>query len=164
MISLDYKLNFQPDKADQIPQLHARVADRMYNLFTSNGGLYIKIGTQLTGALPRFCDARNICQAKPSVLIHPFYHPQFRTNLPAYLMMHHRYLILLFYPSSDPNLVVLLRALVAFLIYLNKMPLRAPALHKSTGPSLKLANGWQSKFRSQMCPNRSNGILEHFVR
>ncbi|KAF8452178.1 ABC1 family-domain-containing protein [Boletus edulis BED1] len=56
MISLDYKLNFLPEKADQIPQLHARVADRMYNLFTSNGGLYIKIG-QAIGAnspfLPR---------------------------------------------------------------------------------------------------------------
>ncbi|KAF8556700.1 ABC1-domain-containing protein [Imleria badia] len=56
MISLDYKLNFQPEKADQIPQLHARVAERMYNLFTSNGGLYIKIG-QAIGAnsplLPR---------------------------------------------------------------------------------------------------------------
>ncbi|KAH0835689.1 ABC1-domain-containing protein [Lanmaoa asiatica] len=56
MISLDYKLNFQPEKADQIPQLHTRVADRMYDLFTSNGGLYIKIG-QAIGAnspfLPR---------------------------------------------------------------------------------------------------------------
>lgn len=47
MISLDYKLNFQPEKAEQIPQLHARVADRMYDLFTSNGGLYIKIGVHI---------------------------------------------------------------------------------------------------------------------
>ena len=53
MISLDYKLNFQPEKADQIPQLHARVADRMYNLFTSNGGLYIKIGGNSDGVSRR---------------------------------------------------------------------------------------------------------------
>ncbi|KAF9220569.1 ABC1-domain-containing protein [Gyrodon lividus] len=49
MIALDYKINFQLEKADRIPQLHERVADRMYNLFTSNGGLYIKIG-QAIGA------------------------------------------------------------------------------------------------------------------
>lgn len=44
MITIDYKLNFTEEKSDQIPELHTRVADRMYNLFTSNGGLYIKIG------------------------------------------------------------------------------------------------------------------------
>ncbi|KAG6331736.1 hypothetical protein ID866_7355 [Astraeus odoratus] len=49
IITLDYKLNFQADKADRIPQLHERVADRIYNLLTSNGGLYIKIG-QAIGA------------------------------------------------------------------------------------------------------------------
>ena len=43
-ITLDYKLNFTPEKSDQIPLLHERVAERMYNLLTSNGGLYIKIG------------------------------------------------------------------------------------------------------------------------
>ncbi|KAI5999734.1 ABC1 family-domain-containing protein [Pisolithus marmoratus] len=48
-VSLDYKLNFQPEKAHQIPQLHERVADRIYNLLTSNGGLYIKLG-QAIGA------------------------------------------------------------------------------------------------------------------
>ncbi|KAG8215826.1 ABC1 family-domain-containing protein [Butyriboletus roseoflavus] len=52
MISLDYKLNFQPEKADQIPQLHARVADRMYDLFISNGGLYIKIGQAIAANSP----------------------------------------------------------------------------------------------------------------
>jgi hypothetical protein len=45
IISLDYKLNFTPEKSHLIPELHERVAERMYNLFTSNGGLYIKIGT-----------------------------------------------------------------------------------------------------------------------
>lgn len=43
-ITIDYKLNFTPEKSELIPQLHERVADRMYNLFTANGGLYIKIG------------------------------------------------------------------------------------------------------------------------
>ncbi|KAI0363112.1 ABC1-domain-containing protein [Pilatotrama ljubarskyi] len=43
-IALDYKLNFKPDKANQIPALQERVAQRVYDLLTSNGGLYIKIG------------------------------------------------------------------------------------------------------------------------
>lgn len=49
LISVDYKLNFTPEHADRIPAIHQRVADRMYDLFTSNGGLYIKIG-QAIGA------------------------------------------------------------------------------------------------------------------
>ncbi|OJA21134.1 hypothetical protein AZE42_04357 [Rhizopogon vesiculosus] len=49
LISADYKLNFTPEHADRIPAIHQRVADRMYDLFTSNGGLYIKIG-QAIGA------------------------------------------------------------------------------------------------------------------
>ncbi|KAK0187109.1 ABC1 family-domain-containing protein [Armillaria mellea] len=53
MITLDYKFNFTPEKSDLIPELHQRVADRMYNLFTSNGGLYIKIG-QAIGANAAF--------------------------------------------------------------------------------------------------------------
>ena len=44
MIALDYKLNFKPEKADGIPALQERVAERLYDLLTSNGGLYIKIG------------------------------------------------------------------------------------------------------------------------
>ena len=47
MITLDYKWNFTPEKSEFIPQLHERVAERVYNLFTSNGGLYIKIGCVL---------------------------------------------------------------------------------------------------------------------
>jgi len=43
-ITIDYKLNFTEEKSDQIPELHERVADLVYNLFTKNGGLYIKIG------------------------------------------------------------------------------------------------------------------------
>ncbi|KAJ6473291.1 ABC1 family-domain-containing protein [Mycena sanguinolenta] len=56
IITADYKLNFTPEKSEQIPELHERVANIMFNLFTSNGGLYIKIG-QAIGAnaalLPR---------------------------------------------------------------------------------------------------------------
>ncbi|KAI8974036.1 ABC1-domain-containing protein [Trametes punicea] len=44
LIALDYKLNFKPEKAGKIPALQERVAERVYNLLTSNGGLYIKIG------------------------------------------------------------------------------------------------------------------------
>ncbi|KAI0960694.1 hypothetical protein AcV7_000002 [Taiwanofungus camphoratus] len=44
VIALDYKLNFRPEMSGEIPALHERVAQRMYDLFTTNGGLYIKIG------------------------------------------------------------------------------------------------------------------------
>lgn len=37
-------MNFNEKQSDQIPELHQRVADRLYDLLTSNGGLYIKIG------------------------------------------------------------------------------------------------------------------------
>jgi aarF domain-containing kinase len=44
LIAADYKLNFRPGKSDYISALHERVGDRLLNLFTSNGGLYIKFG------------------------------------------------------------------------------------------------------------------------
>ncbi|KAJ7130795.1 ABC1 family-domain-containing protein [Mycena crocata] len=53
LITADYKMNFTPGKSDQIPELHERVANVMFNLFTSNGGLYIKIG-QAIGANAAF--------------------------------------------------------------------------------------------------------------
>ncbi|KIY72330.1 ABC1-domain-containing protein [Cylindrobasidium torrendii FP15055 ss-10] len=53
MITIDYKLNFTQEKSEKIPELHTRVADRMFHLFTSNGGLYIKIG-QAIGANAAF--------------------------------------------------------------------------------------------------------------
>ncbi|KAJ6579517.1 ABC1 family-domain-containing protein [Mycena vulgaris] len=53
LITADYKMNFTPEKSDQIPELHERVANIMFNLFTSNGGLYIKIG-QAIGANAAF--------------------------------------------------------------------------------------------------------------
>ncbi|KAI0060516.1 ABC1-domain-containing protein [Artomyces pyxidatus] len=49
MIALDYKLNFTPEKSESISSLHERVGERLLNLFSSNGGLYIKFG-QAIGA------------------------------------------------------------------------------------------------------------------
>lgn len=57
-ITWDYKWNFTPEKTELIPELHERVAERMYNLLTSNGGLYIKIG--YVHFLPSYCDAELI--------------------------------------------------------------------------------------------------------
>ncbi|KAH8096780.1 ABC1 family-domain-containing protein [Cristinia sonorae] len=56
IIALDYKLNFTAEKTEDIPALHERVAERVYNLLTSNGGLYIKIGQAIgnnAALLPR---------------------------------------------------------------------------------------------------------------
>ena len=152
MISLDYKLNFQPEKADQIPQLHARVADRMYDLFTSNGGLYIKIGAHIEEAAS-FSDAISplFCfQARPSLLIHPCCHDQYRTNSPACSMTHLRYPILTSCLSSNPNSVAFLQVLMASLMYSNEKRSRVPALPRSTAPSSRAASGWRSRSKSRM--------------
>ncbi|KAH9927391.1 atypical/ABC1/ABC1-B protein kinase [Amylocystis lapponica] len=56
IIALDYKLNFTPETSDRIPALHQRVADRVFDLLTENGGLYIKIGQAIANnaaLLPR---------------------------------------------------------------------------------------------------------------
>ncbi|KAK9459626.1 ABC1 family-domain-containing protein [Lipomyces oligophaga] len=42
IIAADYKINFTEEH--DIDALHNRVAERIYNLITTNGGLYIKIG------------------------------------------------------------------------------------------------------------------------
>ena len=44
LIAIDYKLNFTQGKSDHISALHERVGNRLLNLFSSNGGLYIKFG------------------------------------------------------------------------------------------------------------------------
>ncbi|KAF9644238.1 ABC1-domain-containing protein [Thelephora ganbajun] len=44
VIALDYKINFTAENSEGIPTIHERVAERVFDLFTSNGGLYIKIG------------------------------------------------------------------------------------------------------------------------
>jgi aarF domain-containing kinase len=47
-LAIDYKLNFKPGHSAEdtfhIEQLHERVANRIFDVFESNGGLYIKIG------------------------------------------------------------------------------------------------------------------------
>jgi hypothetical protein len=44
LLAADYKWNFTPEKAEQIEDLHKRVAKRVLDLIRSNGGLYIKLG------------------------------------------------------------------------------------------------------------------------
>lgn len=43
LILADFKLNFTPEKADQIAALHERVAQRLLRLCLTNQGLYIKV-------------------------------------------------------------------------------------------------------------------------
>ncbi|RMZ81294.1 hypothetical protein DV737_g2570, partial [Chaetothyriales sp. CBS 132003] len=45
-VALDYKINFRenPPFADDIAQVHARSAQRLFELLRTNGGLYLKIG------------------------------------------------------------------------------------------------------------------------
>jgi len=45
IIALDYKINFTAENSAGIPAIHERVAERVFDLLTSNGGLYVKIGT-----------------------------------------------------------------------------------------------------------------------
>ncbi|MCJ1308250.1 hypothetical protein MMC25_001903 [Agyrium rufum] len=44
--ALDYKINFRPDPpfAESIAAVHARNAERLFELLRTNGGLYLKIG------------------------------------------------------------------------------------------------------------------------
>ena len=46
VVALDYKINFRahPPLAESITALHARNAERLFNLLRANGGLYLKIG------------------------------------------------------------------------------------------------------------------------
>ncbi|KAF2405071.1 ABC1-domain-containing protein [Trichodelitschia bisporula] len=46
LIGVDYKINFRPNPplADSIEDLHARNAQRIFDLLRENGGLYLKIG------------------------------------------------------------------------------------------------------------------------
>lgn len=47
-LAVDYKLNFKPghskEEAMHIEQLHERTANRIFDVFEKNGGLYIKMG------------------------------------------------------------------------------------------------------------------------
>ncbi|KAL8714124.1 MAG: hypothetical protein Q9220_001852 [cf. Caloplaca sp. 1 TL-2023] len=46
LVATDYKINFRahPPLADSIQALHARNAERLFDLLRTNGGLYLKIG------------------------------------------------------------------------------------------------------------------------
>ena len=46
IVAVDYKINFRPHPplAESIAALHARNAERLFNLLRANGGLYLKIG------------------------------------------------------------------------------------------------------------------------
>ncbi len=46
LVGIDYKINFRahPPFADSIEALHARNAQRLFDLLRTNGGLYLKIG------------------------------------------------------------------------------------------------------------------------
>ena len=46
LVATDYKINFRPHPplADSIQALHARNAERLFDLLRTNGGLYLKIG------------------------------------------------------------------------------------------------------------------------
>lgn len=46
LVALDYKINFRPEPltAGSVPELHARNAERLFDLLRANGGLYLKIG------------------------------------------------------------------------------------------------------------------------
>ncbi|KHN98793.1 ABC1 domain protein [Metarhizium album ARSEF 1941] len=46
LVALDYKINFRPEPltAGSVPELHARNAERLFELLRANGGLYLKIG------------------------------------------------------------------------------------------------------------------------
>lgn len=46
LIALDYKLNFRPDPwiGESVADVHARSAQRVFDLLRANGGLYLKIG------------------------------------------------------------------------------------------------------------------------
>ncbi|KAH3489930.1 hypothetical protein KXW98_000908 [Aspergillus fumigatus] len=46
LVALDYKINFRPNPpfAESITALHARNAERLFDLLRHNGGLYLKIG------------------------------------------------------------------------------------------------------------------------
>ncbi|KAI8147616.1 ABC1 family-domain-containing protein [Fennellomyces sp. T-0311] len=75
-LAVDYKLNFrpslEPDSASRIEALHERVANRIFDVFERNGGLYIKmgqvIGTQ-SAVLPAAYQrrARRLFDAAPAL-------------------------------------------------------------------------------------------------
>lgn len=71
-MAADFKLNFNPDNAEEIEALHDRVAKRIHHLCVTNGGLYIKLAQSLAiqaAILPKpYREAfANVFDAAPSV-------------------------------------------------------------------------------------------------
>ncbi|RCI01285.1 hypothetical protein CU097_015863 [Rhizopus azygosporus] len=75
-LAVDYKLNFKPGPTEadnqRIEALHERVANRIFDVFEKNGGLYIKIGqvigTQAAVLPPAYHRrARKLFDAAPAV-------------------------------------------------------------------------------------------------
>jgi hypothetical protein len=107
MIALDYKLNFQPDADNKsISELHQRVGNRLYNLFISNGGLYIKFGESDYHILNSVALSYFSRQAKQSALAPLFSLPLYRQSLPNYTMMLRKYPFQRSSVSSRPSLGV----------------------------------------------------------
>ncbi|KAF3941486.1 hypothetical protein ABW19_dt0210393 [Dactylella cylindrospora] len=44
MLTIDYKLNFTESKGNKIGELHLRSAERVFDVLSKNGGLYLKVG------------------------------------------------------------------------------------------------------------------------
>lgn len=69
-IALDYKLNFNPQNAQHISDLHARVCDRVLKLCRENGGLYIKFGQQMAAVPvlpPQYLPLRQLYDNAPYI-------------------------------------------------------------------------------------------------
>jgi aarF domain-containing kinase len=73
-LAIDYKLNFKPGDMDgkNIDALHERVANRIFDVFEKNGGLYIKmgqvIGTQSAILPPAYqIRARRLFDSAPTI-------------------------------------------------------------------------------------------------
>ncbi|KAG1460769.1 hypothetical protein G6F56_005872 [Rhizopus delemar] len=71
-VAVDYKLNFKPTQLSSIESLHERVANRIFDVFEQNGGLYIKIGQVIgtqSAILPAAYQrrARKLFDSAPSV-------------------------------------------------------------------------------------------------
>jgi len=72
MITLDFKLNFNPANSSSIDSLHSRVASRLYSVVETNQGLFIKMGQAIglqAALLPKpYREAfANIFDSAPSV-------------------------------------------------------------------------------------------------
>jgi len=102
MITLDFKINFTPENSDKIPELHERVAQRIFDLFNSNGGLYIKLG--YASSVRSLQTNKNTTPIdRPLVQMQPYFQKRSRLNLPPFSMMRPKSLTLPFGKYSSRN-------------------------------------------------------------